>query len=220
MSAAIRKAVLKLRPALLSDALGKSGGMDHGIHCYSKQPRMAGPAFTVRIHKADILMVGKALSLCPSGHVLVIDGRAEPDTALWGGITTSAAEHKKLAGIVIDGAVRDVAEIRGSKLPVFARGNTPQAGGAEYKGETQVPVVCGGVVVSPGDWISSDEDGVVAIPASKLEAAIELAGRIAAIEKVIHAQVRAGKDLATLLRFDEVLATKVGIPQLRALPKD
>ena len=73
---------------------------------------MAGPAFTVRIHTADILMVGKALSECPKDHVLVIDGHGECNTALWGGLTTQAALAKGVAGVVIDGAIRDSAEIR------------------------------------------------------------------------------------------------------------
>ena len=129
---------------------------------------MAGPAFTVRIHTADILMVGKALSECPKDRVLVIDGHGECNTALWGGLTTQAALAKGVAGVVIDGAIRDSAEIARSRLPVFAPAIVAGAGGAEYAGELQVPIQCGGVVVNPGDWLVGDEDGVVAIPAARL----------------------------------------------------
>src|ERR1700704_3258983 len=138
----IRQRMLSLRPALLSDALGKSGGMDHYMQCFSANCRMAGPAFTLRVHTADILMVGKALSDCPAGHVLVIDGQGELNTALWGAITTDCARLKGLAGVVIDGAIRDVAQIRRNPLPVFARAAVPNAGGAEYKGEIGIPVRC------------------------------------------------------------------------------
>ena len=148
----------------MSDALGKTGAMSHEVRPRSRNPRMAGPAFTVRIHTADILMVGKALSECPKDHVLVIDGHGECNTALWGGLTTQAALAKGVAGVVIDGAIRDSAEIARSRLPVFARAIVAGAGGAEYTGELQAPVQCGGVVVNPGDWLVGDEDGVVAIP--------------------------------------------------------
>ena len=87
----IRKRLLALRPALLSDALGKAGAMDHDMRCWSANCRMAGPAVTLRVHTADILMVGKALSECPKGFVLVIDGQGELNTALWGAITTACA---------------------------------------------------------------------------------------------------------------------------------
>ena len=71
---------------------------------------MAGPAYTVRVHTADILMIGKALSDCPRHHVLVIAGDGEKNVALWGELTTLAAQRKRLAGVVIDGAVRDFAK--------------------------------------------------------------------------------------------------------------
>ena len=125
-----RGRIRKLGSGALSDALGKTGAMDHDLQCRSANPHMAGPAFTVRVHTADILMVGKALSECPSGWVLVVDGQGEKNTALWGGLTTMAAARKGLEGIVIDGAVRDIADIRRSLLPVFARSVAPNAGGA------------------------------------------------------------------------------------------
>ena len=216
--AAIRKQLFHLRPALLSDALGKAGGMDHDMRCWSAVQRMAGPAFTLRVHTADILMVGKALGECPKEHVLVIDGQGELNTALWGAITTAAARLKGVAGVVIDGAIRDLEQIRKDKLPVFARAVVPNAGGAEYRGEIGVPVQCGGVVVSPGDWIVSDEDGVVSVPARRVDEAIATASRLLEVEKEITRRVLRGEDLAKLLRYDELLASKQasgGLPQFR-----
>ena len=85
--------LLAFRTAVLSDALGKGGAMDHDMHCLSANCKMAGPAVTLRVHTADILMVGIALSKCPRGSVLVIDGQGELDTALWGEATTMAARR-------------------------------------------------------------------------------------------------------------------------------
>jgi RraA family protein len=216
---ATRARLLKIGAGPISDALGKINAMYHDIRPRSANPRMAGPAFTVRVHTADILMVSKALSECPKGNVLVIDGHGECNTALWGGLTTEAAFRKGLAGVVVDGAIRDSAEIARSRLPVFARAIVANAGGAEYAGELQIPVQCGGVVVNPGDWLVGDEDGVVAIPNAKLDEAIEIAGRILEAEKRIAAAIRAGKDLGAVLQCDEALdrkAREIFVPQLRA----
>jgi RraA family protein len=216
--ARIRKRLMALRPALLSDALGKSGAMDHEMRCWSAVDRTAGPAFTLRVHPADILMVGKGLSECPEGHVLVIDGQGERNTALWGAITTTVARLKGLAGVVIDGAIRDAGLIRRDKLPVFAIAAVPNAGGAEYRGEIGVPIQCGGAVVHPGDWIVTDEDGVVVVPAARLEATLELAEKLFRVEQEIHRRVRQGEDLGKLLRYDELLESKTstgGLPQFR-----
>lgn len=214
----LRKRLLALKTALVSDALGKTGAMDHDMKCVSTNCQMAGPAATLRVHTADILMVGKAVSMCSKGKVLVIDGQGELNTALWGSIITVSARLKGLEGVVIDGAVRDVAGIRRDRFPVFARAVVPNAGGAEYAGALAIPVQCGGVVVNPGDWVVGDEDGVVVIPANRLLAVLRIAERLAKVEKNIERAVRRGKDLASLLRYDQVLERKsqeVSLPQMR-----
>jgi RraA family protein len=217
------KEIRTIRTSLLSDALGKGGAMDHDMQCLSANCRMAGPAVTVRVHTADILMVGITLSHCPKGSVLVIDGQGELNTALWGEVTTLAARLKGLQGVVIDGAIRDLYKIRHDKLPVFARGVVPNAGGVQYAGEFQVPVQCGGAIVHPGDWVVGDEDGVVVVPQDRLESVIEAAKRLAVVEKKIEDEVAKGKDLATLLRYHELLEKKTSegvLPQMRFLEKD
>ena len=215
----MQRQLLQLDTAVLSDAMGKTGALDHDIKCLSANPRMAGPAYTVRVHTADILMVGAALSQCPSGHVLVIDGQGELNTALWGELTTLAALRKRVAGVVVDGALRDSLNISRSRLPVFARAIVPNAGGAEYVGELNVTVQCGGQVVRPGDWMAGDEDGVVVIPAERLSATIAAAKQIVAIEKELERAIRRGADLGQLLRLQEVIERKTSegfIPQMRA----
>ena len=226
LSAAVPSRLVKeirtIRTSLLSDALGKGGAMDHDMRCFSANCRMAGPAVTVRVHTADILMVGITLSHCPKGTVLVIDGQGELNTALWGEVTTLAARLKGLQGVVIDGAIRDLYKIRHDKLPVFARAVVPNAGGVQYAGEFQVPVQCGGAIVHPGDWIVGDEDGVVVVPQDRLESVIEAAKRLAVVEKKIEDEVAKGKDLATLLRYHELLEKKTSegvLPQMRFMKK-
>jgi RraA family protein len=213
----------KLGAGPVSDALGKTGAMDHEMRPHSRNARFAGPAFTVRVHPADILMVGKALSECPKGSVLVVDGHSERNTALWGGLTTEAAYRKGVAAVVIDGAIRDIADIRKSRLPVYARAVVANAGGAEYAGELQIPVQCGGVVVNPGDWLVGDDDGVVVVPRARLQEAMATAERILTAEAGIARQIRSGRDFGEILRCDEVLAKKASetfIPQLRVSEKE
>ena len=192
--------------------------MDHGIQCRSATSLMAGPAFTARVHPCDILMVGKALSECPPKYVLVIDGRGDRNTALWGSITTHAARLKGLAGVVVDGAIRDSAEIARETFPVFARAVVPNAGGAEYLGELQVPVQCGGLPIRPGDWVVGDGDGVAAVPEERVGETLDSAERLHEIETRITEAVLRGEDLGALLRYDELINRKrkaASLPQLR-----
>ena len=149
---------------------------------------------------------------------MVIDGQGELNTAQWGAITTTCARIKGMEGVVIDGAIRDVGLIRRDKLPVFAGAAVPNAREAEYRGEVGIPVQCAGAVVSPGDWIVSDEDGVVVVPRDRLEATIGAAGRLLKVEIRIQREIERGKDLAALLRYDELIASKAatgGLPQMR-----
>jgi RraA family protein len=216
------KEIRTIRTSLLSDALGKGGAMDHDMRCFSANCRMAGPAVTVRVHTADILMVGITLSHCPKGSVLVIDGQGELNTALWGEVTTLAARLRGLQGVVVDGAIRDLYKIQRDKLPVFARAVVPNAGGVQYPGEFQVTVQCGGTIVHPGDWVVGDEDGVVVVAQERLEAVVDAAKRLAVVEKKIEDEVAKGKDLATLLRYHELLEKKTSegvLPQMRFLEK-
>jgi RraA family protein len=218
----LRQRLMKAGTGPVSDALDKGGAMDHGMRPWSAQAKMAGPAYTVQVHTADILMVSKALAECPAEHVLVIDGHGERNTALWGGLTTLSALRRKLAGVVVDGAIRDLADIRGSQLPVFARSVVPNAGGAQYAGKLQVPVACGGQVVHPGDWVVGDDDGVVVIPIARLEEVLQKAERIVGAERQIAKAIRSGVEVATLLRVDETLerkAKEVFVPQLQVEKK-
>lgn len=214
----VRQKLVRLKTSLLSDVLNKSGAMDHDMKNWSGQCRMAGPAFTLRVHPADILMVGQAVSVCPPGWVLVIDGQGELNTALWGSIITVVAHLKRMEGVVIDGAIRDLEEIRRERFPVFARAVVPNAGGAEYVGEMNVPIQCGGVAVNPGDWVVGDDDGVVVVTSARLSEAIKQAQKLLKVEKDIEKAVRAGGDLASILNYNETLqakSRKTFLPQMR-----
>lgn len=216
---ALSRRLMRPGTAALSDAMSKGGAMHHDMQCRSALASMAGPAFTVRVHSADLLMIAPALKQCPKGHVLVIDGHGDLNTALWGELTTYSAQGKGLAGVVINGALRDAAKIRPCRFPVFARAKVPNAGGAEYVGTINATVSCAGQVVRPGDWIVGDEDGVIVIPAETTNSVLATAERIVAAEKKIELAIRQGAELADLIGAQAVIDQKLAgvfIPQLRS----
>jgi regulator of RNase E activity RraA len=125
---------------------------------------MAGTAVTARSRGGDNLTYLRALEFCRPGDVLVIDGGADLANAAVGGILSFYAERIGLAGLVIDGAIRDVAEIRVRDFPVYARGVTHRGPYKDGPGEINVAVSVGGMVVNPGDIVVGDQDGLLAIP--------------------------------------------------------
>ena len=193
------------------------------MQCRSAKPEMAGPAFTVRVHTADILMVAAGAFAMPQGprarHRR--PGRVEHG-ALGRVDDVGSAAQRAWPELLSTVRFATAATISRSRFPVFARAVVPNAGGAEYVGELNVTVQCGGQVVRPGDWMVGDEDGVVVIPAERLPDAIGTAERIVAAEKEHSNEpfVR-GADLGELLRCQEVIERKrseVFLPQLRAVP--
>lgn len=133
---------------------------------------MAGAALTVRARAGDSLMIHKALNMAVKGDVLIVSG-GEPGRSLMGEMMFRYALSKGLAGIVVDGPIRDVECLHDLPLPIYAAGSTPGGPYHEGPGEINVPVVCCGQCVEPGDIILGDGDGVVVIPSGEAEALYE-----------------------------------------------
>lgn len=161
---------------LLSDNMHRGTG-SLGIVPYQKPtPRtMAGTAVTVRTRGGDNLLTLRALDYCRPGDILVIDAGGDISNAVVGGIITAGAAMLGLAGMVIDGAIRDVAEIREREFPVYARGVSHRGPYKNGPGEINVPVCIGGMVVQPGDIIVGDQDGLLAFPATEAASLIDKA---------------------------------------------
>jgi 4-hydroxy-4-methyl-2-oxoglutarate aldolase len=162
--------------------------------------RVAGPAFTVQGIGGDNLALHRAVTLAPAGSVLVADVQGAAH-GHWGEILAAAAQQQGIAGLVIDGGVRDVAELAALGFPVFARLVTVVGTGKEHPGQFDVPVRIGGVVVRPGDLLVGDADGVIAIPAQDLEQTLERADARMAAERHALEAIRAG---ATTLDYYEL----------------
>jgi 4-hydroxy-4-methyl-2-oxoglutarate aldolase len=197
----------KLPTANLSDAGGNLNTMDSGIQAMSPGARICGPACTVSTRAADFVATLLGLGAAQKGDVLVIHNQGQPDVALWGEITTAEAQHKGLAGLVVDGKVRDIDGIRKRKFPVFARGTVPRVVGRGSLGEVNVPIQCGGVVVMPGDIVVGDSDGVVVVPKEKAETVLQLALGIVAYENELLAKVLKGQSQVEMFSLDKQFKT-------------
>ena len=136
---------------------------------------MAGTAVTVKTRGGDNLAILRAYDFCRPGDIMVVDAYGDLSNALVGGIMTFAAASLGLAGMVLDGAIRDVAEIRERTFPVYARGVTHRGPYKDGPGAINVPVTVGGMVVNPGDIIVGDQDGLLAFAPHLAEAVIEQA---------------------------------------------
>jgi RraA family protein len=152
--------------AELADAAGVAIAMHHRIRPVWPGARVAGAAFTVRTPPGEHRAVRQAADQAPPGSVIVVDAGGAVDRALWGDKMCSLALERGLAGIIVDGAVRDVEGIEALGFPVFAAGITPTPpAGRERPGELGIAVACGDLTVRPGDVVYGDRDGVVVVPA-------------------------------------------------------
>ena len=156
----------------LADLLGREQVMDIGIRPLWPSPRVAGPAFTVRCPQGDNLMLHAAIHRAEPGSVIVVES-GDVDYALAGANVCAVAQRRGIAAFVLDGVIRDLAEVRELQFPVFARGVIPIPGAKAVAGPLNVTVDCGGVSVSAGDVVVADEDGVVVVPAARREPVLE-----------------------------------------------
>ncbi|MEO0395307.1 MAG: RraA family protein [Cyanobacteria bacterium P01_A01_bin.137] len=184
---------VELSPTTYADALlGREQFMDMGIReMWPQIPRIAGPAYTVSCAPGDNLMLHAAIYRAEPGSVIVVKA-GDVDYAMSGGNVCATAQKRGIAGFVIDGVIRDVAEVRELQFPAFARGAMPIPGKKQGPGTLQTTIICGGVQVEVGDIVVADEEGIAVIPAMQQESVWEIAKR------------RADKDAARSLQDWEI----------------
>ncbi|MCX8204422.1 MAG: orotidine 5'-phosphate decarboxylase [Candidatus Nezhaarchaeota archaeon] len=195
----LEAAFLKASTPNISDAMHRRGEMK-GVKPVTQGAKMAGRAFTVRTYPGDWAKPVEAIDQAPPGSVIVIDASGS-DKAVWGELATWSCAVKGIRGVVVDGAVRDVDEIRKLGFPVFARHISPTAGDPKGFGEVGVEITCGGVRVRPGDWVIGDDNGVVVVPS---EVAVEVANRALDVlekENRVREEIRRGSTLSQVLRL-------------------
>lgn len=201
MDADLKQALLALDCASLADADKSMRVMDAGLRSINAGAKLLGVARTVRCHE-DFLAIIRALDASEPGDVLVVDTQGSR-RAVVGELFSIEAARRGLAGIIVDGTVRDVHMLRSLALPVYARGLCPLSGTARDLGSLQVPVTCGGVVVNPGDIVMGDDDGIIVATAAALAALVPQARDIEVRETELRARMAAGRGLVSMLNLAE-----------------
>ncbi|WP_311270356.1 RraA family protein [Sphingobium sp. WCS2017Hpa-17] len=155
---------------------------------------LAGPAVTVKARPGDNLMLHRALDIAQPGDVVVVDAGGDLTNALIGELMVAHAESRGLAGIVIFGAIRDVAAIRAGTFPVFAAGVTHRGPYKDGPGEVNVPIAIDGMVIHPGDLIVGDDDGLLSVGIDEAQAIYEKASAKHAAETAQMEKIRRGEN--------------------------
>ncbi len=164
----------RFQAAILADVAGRRGTLD-GVAPLDPSMKLAGPAFTIEVRPGDNLMIHAAMAMAKPGDVLVVDGKGDTSCALMGALMINACKVLGLAGIVIDGAVRDTDELRELGFPVFAAGVNPNGPTKFVPGRINWPISAGGIGINPGDLVVGDADGVVVVEREKAASLLPLA---------------------------------------------
>ena len=190
----------------VADCMGRISAMSAEIRLMSKPfaDSVAGAALTVKARPGDNLMLHKALNMAGEGDFIVVSNGGDRSQSLMGEIMASYARSKNVAGIVIDGPIRDVGALRELDIPVYATGSTPGGPFRKGPGEVNVPVACGGIHVTPGDIILADSDGVIVIPRNDAAALLEEARKFSANDQAKLAAAKAGTQDRSFV--DKILA--------------
>lgn len=189
----------------LSDAMQGLNNLHPTIKPLDENMTVVGRAFPVKLPVGDNLLFLKAIREAKPGDVLVVDVKGDTYRAIAGDFILGMAQTLGIAGLVVDGAIRDVRGCKALKFPVFCKGTTVAACGKAGMGEINVPISCGGASISPGDLIVGDADGVVVIPQAIEDEVLEKALERVKFDEQRVAQV-SGKREEILRYLDNMLA--------------
>jgi 4-hydroxy-4-methyl-2-oxoglutarate aldolase len=204
------EALKALGTATIHEAQGQKGAIDPQIRPIDPTLRLAGPALTVDCRPSDNLAIHYALTKAKAGDVLIVDAKGFTDAGPWGDLLTLAAQKLGIAGLVIDGAVRDANAIIDMAFPTFVRGLCIKGTNKFQPGKVNVPIVFAGVAINPGDIIVGDRDGLVVVAASEVQDVIRKSRAREEKEDGIRAGLEAGKSTVELLGLSDIL-TQLGM---------
>jgi 4-hydroxy-4-methyl-2-oxoglutarate aldolase len=191
----------KIPAAIISDELNRKGAMDSAINPLQLNSGFAAQALTVQCMVGDNSALHYALTVAWPGCVLVVDAGGYTDTALWGGILTLAAKARGVRAIVIDGAVRDAAELRSAGISVYCRGIVPNGPHKGFGGEINGPITCAGQRIDSGDLIVADDDGVAVIRPDQQPGLLERCQKRINNEASVIERIEAGEFTVDIFKF-------------------
>ncbi|MGZ4033213.1 MAG: RraA family protein [Tumebacillaceae bacterium] len=190
----------------LSDAMQGMNNLNPSIKPLDENMTVVGRAFTVKLPVGDNLLFLKAIREAQPGDVLVVDVKGDTYRAMAGDFILGMAQTLGIAGVVVDGVIRDVRGCKALNFPVFCKGTTVAPCGKAGIGELNVPISCGGVSVQPGDLIVGDADGVVVIPQAIENEVLEKAKERLALDEQRVAQVAGNRE--EILRYIDKMLSK------------
>ena len=182
-----------LGTATVHEAIGRRGFAGPDLRPIQQGTRLAGPAVTVSCHPGDNLMVHAAVEVCQADDVLVVTTTAPSTHGMFGELLATSLMARGVRALVIDAGVRDTAELRGMRFAVWARHVSCEGTVKASPGSVNVPVVLGGVLVSPGDVVCADDDGVVVVPGGEADWALDQGRQRVAREDATRARLAAGE---------------------------
>jgi 4-hydroxy-4-methyl-2-oxoglutarate aldolase len=185
----------KFPSSILADVAGRRGALHGRIAPLAPTMRFAGPALTVELRPGDNLMIHAAMALAQPGDVILVDGKGDLSAALMGEIMSQQCVALGVAGVVIDGAVRDSEAIRELGFPMFAAGLNPNGPSKSVPGRLNHPISIGGVTVHPGDLVVGDADGVTVVERARAASLLPLALQKVAAEAQRIADIKSRKAL-------------------------
>jgi len=190
--------------ATVHEAYGRKGAVSYEIKPIAKGVRLCGPAFTVKCHPGDNLMLHKALERAQPGDILVTSVGGYYEAGYWGGLMATSAVARGLGGLAIDGCIRDSTEIIKMGFSIFCRGFSIRGTTKTVLGLINHPILFGDVFVRPGDLVLGDDDGMVVVDRNECEAVLEKSIKRIEAEKKKSAQLKAGVSSMELNQLDKV----------------
>lgn len=192
VSAQLVHAFKGLPVANISDCMARMSAAGPRLRPMHKSGHLAGPALTVKCRPGDNLMIHKALTMAQAGDVIVVDAGGDLTNSLFGEIMMATAVKIGVAGVVLNGAVRDSEEIGQGSFPLYAAGVTHRGPYKDGPGEINVPISIDGMVIHPGDLVVGDADGLLCVPFDDAEALLAATHLKMAAEKQMLADIAAG----------------------------
>ena len=204
LSAEQRAEWARIPPAIAGDSMNRQNVMAGRISPLSLGMPLVGQARTVSVLAGDNAALHEVIKHLRPNEVLVIDAANYPDRAVWGGILNTRAMKQKIAGVVLDGAARDAADMRAMGMPVYLSALSPAGPHKGWGGAIDGVISCGGVAVSPGDIILGDDDGVTVVPLARANAVLEASKKRLAYEEEILAKLAGDDDVGALFPSPEI----------------